>query len=255
MLALPSRRWLSTRSSTCWAAPARRKRDGGGCWEADFASKAPPKPTRKPVLGWLVSAGYTKKGSEIECTSKLVPRFQIFFLARFTRAITHSVIGLPSLLGGIARGGAPFFLREKRAGFRARFAAAKRRPLTHKSTQRQSGRQRRPGLRSKLKKGLEAERELAHRSTSKPFFNQTAALQTQPIPMLDWFLCYFLWLKESNVSPSPAYIFLSIFLSTRRNIHRHSTSAVTSAMGKHHQTSSAPPMRLSTHAAGTSTTS
>ncbi|MBQ1946185.1 MAG: hypothetical protein II343_04570, partial [Clostridia bacterium] len=70
-------------------------------------------------MGWLVSAGYTKKGSEIECTSKLVPRFQIFFLARFTRAITLCVIGLPLQLDGCARGGAPFFLREKRAGVRA----------------------------------------------------------------------------------------------------------------------------------------
>ncbi|MBQ1946207.1 MAG: hypothetical protein II343_04680 [Clostridia bacterium] len=57
--------------------------------------KAPPKPTRKAVFGWLMTAGYTKKGSEIECTSKLVPRFQIFFLARFTRAIPRCVIGLP----------------------------------------------------------------------------------------------------------------------------------------------------------------
>jgi len=86
----------------------------GGCFGAQSTS---PSPTRKAVFGWLVSAGYTKKGSEIECTSKLVPRFQIFFLARFTRAITHSVIGLPSLLGGIVCGGAPFFLRKKRAGF------------------------------------------------------------------------------------------------------------------------------------------
>ena len=63
---------------------------------------------------------------------------------------------------------------------------------THKPTQRQSGRQRLPGLQSKLKKGLEAEGELARKSDSKPFFNQTAATLSQPITMPDWFLWYFL---------------------------------------------------------------
>jgi len=54
-------------------------------------------------------------------------------------------------------------------------------------TKRQSVQHSRPGLRSKLKRGLEDDRESAHRSDSKPFFNQTAAIFTaanqQPRPV------------------------------------------------------------------------
>ena len=41
-----------------------------------------------------------------------------------------------------------------------------------------------------------------------PFSYRLLRLKTRPINMSDWFLCYFLWLKESNVLPglsSPRY--------------------------------------------------
>jgi hypothetical protein len=123
-----------------------------------------------------------KRVGSSDIASKLAYRRSGSFFARFTRAVTLCVIGLPSLLDGCACGGTPFFLREKRAGFRAAalslsrsFRRSETAKATHKPTQRQSGRQRRPGLQSKLKKGLEAEGELARKSDSKPFFNQTAA--------------------------------------------------------------------------------
>ena len=83
----------------------------------------------------------------------------------------------------------------------ARFAAAKRRPAAHKSTKRQSGRQSRPGLRSKPKKGLEAERELARRSTSKPFFIQTAAIQRAANIHAQRVFCFSFDSKEKRSSP------------------------------------------------------
>ncbi|MBQ1946837.1 MAG: hypothetical protein II343_07895, partial [Clostridia bacterium] len=74
-----------------------------------------------------------------ECASKLAPRISGSFSARFTRAITHSVIGLPFLLDDCARGGAAVFpagkmsvfpLKTKKAGLfhmeKADFTCAKR---------------------------------------------------------------------------------------------------------------------------------
>ncbi|MBQ1945711.1 MAG: hypothetical protein II343_02170, partial [Clostridia bacterium] len=110
-------------------------------------------------------AGYTKKGSEIECTSKLVPRFQIFFLARFTRAITRCVIGLPhDCVVSPAR------VR--------RFAAAKRRSPPHKPTKRQSAELCSAGLRSKLKKAEKiSELSLLEFLRFSVFFNKLPRLK------------------------------------------------------------------------------
>jgi len=71
------------------------KRERGDDWEAALAPKAPPKPTRKAIFGWLVWAGLTKKGGRFDCASKLALRTAILFSARFTRTITRCVIGLP----------------------------------------------------------------------------------------------------------------------------------------------------------------
>ena len=43
------------------------------------ADSVPLKPTRKPVFGWLVSAGYTKKEREITVASKLDPMICTLF--------------------------------------------------------------------------------------------------------------------------------------------------------------------------------
>ena len=154
--------------------------------------KAPPQapPERQFWVGLFGQAIGKRVGSS-DIASKLAYRRSGSFSARFTRAVTLCVIGLPSLLDGCARGGRRFAAAKQASGKNARCDALHliprrsanprsfRRSETalplHKPTQRQSGRQRRPGLQSKLKKGLEAEGELARKSDSKPFFNQTAA--------------------------------------------------------------------------------
>ena len=89
------------------------------------------------------------------------PLFSDFFLARFTRAITRCVIGLPLQLDGCARGGAPFFLREKRAGLgRGITRSAERFPLV--SPQRNgvtTAQANRAAVRSALPNGLAKQTE------------------------------------------------------------------------------------------------
>ena len=60
----------------------------------------------------------------------------------------------------------------RRSAKSARFCRSKMAELTHPVPKRQSAELRSAGLRSKLKKGLEAEGELARTPDSNPFFNQ-----------------------------------------------------------------------------------
>ena len=120
------------------------------------------KPTRKPVFGWLGLAGYTKKRVNLRDSSKLDPLiFTLFFYP--LRGCDHaSVIGLPPACVA-APAGERRNASAKRAGFHTiappqrrilprSFCRSKMAELTHKTPKRQSGRQSRPGLRSKLKR-------------------------------------------------------------------------------------------------------
>ena len=144
----------------------------GGCFGAQSTS---PSPTRKAVLGWLVWAGYRKKSRFLRyCKQACISSFRLFFCAFHAR--DHALRDRPAvIIGWLRLRGDAVFPAGKTSGFSRCGETAK---ATHKPTQRQSGRQRRPGLQSKLKKGLEAEGELARKSDSKPFFIQTAATQT-----------------------------------------------------------------------------
>ena len=54
-------------------------REWGDVREAALEAKAPLELSRKPIFGWLVSAGYTKKEREITAASKLAPMIYTLF--------------------------------------------------------------------------------------------------------------------------------------------------------------------------------
>ena len=97
-----------------------KERSRGG-----FCVKSLPRAPSKTSL-WLTCLRQTirKRVGNSDTASKLAYHRSGSFSARFTRAITRCVIGLPAKLCGTARGGTPFFLREKRAGIRRSETAA-----------------------------------------------------------------------------------------------------------------------------------
>ena len=121
----------------------------GGCFGAQSTS---PSPTRKAVLGWLVWAGYRKKSRFLRyCKQACISSFRLFFCAFHAR--DHAWRDRPAVIVGWLRlRGCAVFPVGKTSVTNAQANTA-------------------PGLRSKLKKGLETERELAHRSDSKPPFS------------------------------------------------------------------------------------
>ena len=145
-----------------------------------------------------VAAGYTKKGLESECTSKLVPRIQAFFLARFTGAITQSVIGLP--LGCVvAPAGERRFASAKRAGEAPQQNGGTDAPRTKAAVR---GAVLRGFAKQTEKDGEDHGIELARIPEILRLFHKTAATKPQPTSNTKRrFFCTFLT-QESTVLPS-----------------------------------------------------
>jgi len=87
------------------------------------------KPTRKPVFGWLVSAGLSKKSLNPSVQVNLPIGFRLFFYP--LRGCDGCAIGLPRLLTASARGGTtvPAPQRDPARFFRRKNGAAQTHPV------------------------------------------------------------------------------------------------------------------------------
>ena len=145
-----------------------------------WMAKAPLELSRKPVFGLDCYGRLYEKERESRGFEQARSDDLLSLFLRAPRARTAQPSGPAASLCGCARGGPPFHCGET-SGLHYRAAAAAYPParfcrskngdhLSHKSTKRQSAEQRSAGLRSKLKKGTEAEgRACSHTRIQSPF--------------------------------------------------------------------------------------